>query len=230
MLVKYKPSATFAKKNLKKYLKISEVKMNPIKKALVLKGVEQIALKVKEREINLGDEGIQILFDEKVFKTIEYSKIIDVVVDEGDIIIVNNIKPLIIPEFAFSTKKNKDEFIKSLEEKRGIIESIDSANSIGRNLILEDTIDIKKYIKYKCLAERNTHKGQVQRGIGIFIFGLLIAFLLSFLAFNSMGAFTNKEFYIGLIIIISVIGAYIFVGIKLLNKRENYYKKNLKSD
>ncbi|MGL4655241.1 MAG: hypothetical protein ACRCWM_05060, partial [Sarcina sp.] len=46
----------------------------------------------------------------------------------------------------------------------------------------------------------------------------------------SMGAFTNKEFYIGLIIIISVIGAYIFIGIKLLNKRENYYKKNLKSE
>ncbi|WP_297518006.1 hypothetical protein [uncultured Clostridium sp.] len=243
MVVKYKPSTRLAKVNIKKYLKVSKTKMSLVKKLAILKGIESTAIKGKEREIKLRDKHILVIIDGQYERLIKYKSIKDIAIDDEDIIIVNPIQPLVIPRLAFAMNRERNEFIAEIMDKfegakfnmqssvmNSNIDFFESGNDKNTNtdkIIIEDTISMKRYCDFKSTADLNIDKAQINRGLGNLVFGILIAIFISFLGFNHMGAFADKEFYIGLVGIIAIIVIYAFVGIKLINSVGKKYKKKI---
>ena len=244
MNIRYVPNPRFIKRNAKKYFKASGQKFGILRRFKFAISTIGVAKKIDEKSISINDRKVVVRVGNEKEVIIKYRSIQNIIIDEDDIIIVNDIKPLLIPKYAFTSLMDRNEFISDLNyyyETAKLAMQSDIMNASidlfveGDGRVEKDadftsiySIEKKEYVNLKVYAKRKTYKEKVKRYIAKIFVALGLIGLFVILALNYMGAFSVKEFTsisAGIGIVLGLY--YIFVAYLLFFSGKHQIEKGL---
>ncbi|MGL4990293.1 MAG: hypothetical protein ACRC57_03875 [Sarcina sp.] len=240
MIIKYEINNEFMKSHLEKYLKASDEKISFLDK-YILKYKKDYTTN-EERELEIFDKYIIYKVNKDEEYTISLLSIEDIVIDNNDIMIINFIKAIFIPSYAFDTDNDRLEFIDKLKKnlkitklniKREIVNSengyyISDRRSSDKFITLSKgyTKPHSSYCSDRLLAYKNLYNPLKNSIFLRCLFWILVSCFFVFLGFNFMGSFTKTIFYFGLfsgvlILILAFYFIFLYKSIKIRNEYLN---------
>ncbi|MGL5822064.1 MAG: hypothetical protein ACRCYE_10695 [Sarcina sp.] len=220
MFITYQPEKGSIRKNAKKYIKTSGKSFSFFTNLKFMLYQQIQGSKLKRKEINLLEDYIVVNNYREKEKIIRYEYIKEIIIDDEDIIIINEIEPVLVPKCAFKKEVERRQiFIDSLMSKYELVR-IKYRSDIPRAYITENVnksdylyiCDIEKenyaWLKAWGVAKLCSHKLNKIVLKTILFLGLTAVGIAS--AFKFMGAYPNIKPSTAGIVIAIILAIYIY--------------------
>ncbi|MGL4741128.1 MAG: hypothetical protein ACRC41_10020 [Sarcina sp.] len=220
MFITYQPEKINIRKNAKKYIKNSGKSFSFFANLKFMLYQQLQGQSLKRKEINLLEDYIVVNSYREKEKVIRYEYIKEIIIDDDDIIIVNEIEPLLVPKYAFKTDMARRQiFIDSLMSKYELVR-IKYRNDIPRAYVTENVnksdylyiCDVEKenyaWLKAWGVAKLCSHK--LNKIVLKTILFLALAGVGVISAFKLMGAYPYVKPSTAVIVISLILAIYIY--------------------